>query len=233
MPADQVHEKVVKILMKDIFTDKLKPGTKLPSERDLSQALSADRTSLRVALKRMESMNLLDIKHGQGIYVKDYIKHAGIDFLRQLLLTQNGEQQNEWLVDEYFLDEIYDFWVAVFPEMIKIAAQRITPRDIETLVALITEELEDLDNLSRVIAYEEKQQDLIAAVGNNMMFLLLSNSARPLRRKIIEIFVRNVDRDTLKRFLEAKIMLIQWYAKEGTLKQAYAAADKYREVLLN
>lgn len=231
MASDQVHERVFKILIKDIFTHKLKPGTKLPPERILTAQLEVDRTSLRVALKQMESMNLLDIRQGDGVYVKDYLKFAGMDFLRHLFTIKNDEGTKEWFLDEYFLDEIYDFWVAVFPEMIKLAARRVTPRDVKALVSIIDEELENLDDMKKVLAYEERQQAIMAEIGNNVIFLRFSNSARPIRRTIIQTFAENVDRDTLKRFLEAKKLLIQWYAREGTIEKADAAAEKYREIL--
>ncbi|MDD5711603.1 MAG: GntR family transcriptional regulator [Smithellaceae bacterium] len=232
MASAQVHERVVKVLMRDIFTRKLKPGDKLPPERELAGQVNADRTSLRVALKQLEGMNLLDIRQGDGIYVRDYLRYAGIDFLRHLLSLEEGEPDG-WIMDEFFIDEIYDFWAAVFPEMMRLAARRTTPRDIKRLIDLITEELANLDDRVKLIALEERQQDIISEVGNNLIFLLLSNSARPLRRKIIEIFVTSVKRETLKQFLEAKLFLLKTHYAKDTLEQAVAGADKYRQLLLN
>jgi DNA-binding FadR family transcriptional regulator len=191
--------------------------------------MKVDLSSLRIGLKQLESMNVLDIRQGDGIYVKDYIKHAGIDFL-SLLFSQKDENQQKMIIDDYFVDEIWEFWTAVFPEILKMAAHRFSPRDVKVIVGLINEELASLDDKEKVIELEEKQQDLVVKVANNTIFLLLANSSRPLRRKIIEIFVNSIDQKTLERFAKAKVQLIKEYTS-GTLTNSLAASEKYREML--
>jgi len=44
--------------------------------------MKVDRASLRIGLKHLELMNVLTIRQGDGIYVRDYMKGASIDFLR-------------------------------------------------------------------------------------------------------------------------------------------------------
>jgi GntR family transcriptional regulator, transcriptional repressor for pyruvate dehydrogenase complex len=227
MTGQQVHEKVVKLLMRGIFTQKLKPGSKLAPERELSKQINVDRTSLRVALKQLEAMNVLDIRQGDGIYVKDYLQHAGIDFL-SLLLSQEKDDSQELIVDEYFIDEMWDFWTAIFPQILKMAAHRISARDVRAFAALFAEELENLDNKEKLIELQEKQQDLVAEVANNMIFILLSNSTRPMRRRIIEMFINNIDRETLEKYIATKMSLINDYTKETS---SVIVAEKTRDIL--
>ena len=132
MANKQVHQKVSTALMRDIFFHKLKPGEKLPSERELSNSMNVDRTSLRVALKQLEAMELLDIRPGDGIYVKDFLKHAGIDFLRTLF-SQNDTSENELAVDLFMMDEVWEWWIIMFPEMLELSAQRVSSRDFKEL----------------------------------------------------------------------------------------------------
>jgi GntR family transcriptional regulator, transcriptional repressor for pyruvate dehydrogenase complex len=229
MANQQVPEKVVRILMRDIFNNKLKPGTKLPPAKEISRQMKVDLSSLRIGLKQLESMNLLDIRQGDGIYVKDYVQHAGIDFL-SLLFSQKDENEQKMIVDDYFVDEIWEFWTAVFPEILKMAAGRFSPRDVKVIVGLMNEELANLDDREKVIELQEKQQDLVVKVANNTIFLLLANSTRPMRRKIIEIFVHSIDRKTLEKFAKAKVMLIKEYTS-GALTNSLGASEKYREML--
>ncbi|MCB1177537.1 MAG: GntR family transcriptional regulator, partial [Leptospiraceae bacterium] len=56
------HKQIVKILAREIYEEKLKPGDKLEPLRELSKKLGADQTSLRIALKHLEFLNLLEIK---------------------------------------------------------------------------------------------------------------------------------------------------------------------------
>ena len=76
----QVHERVVNILIKQIFNRQFKPGDKLPSERQLAKEMGVNRVSLRIGLKHLEMMNVLLIRQGDGIYVRDFLKGASIDF---------------------------------------------------------------------------------------------------------------------------------------------------------
>ena len=229
MANKQVHQKVVNSLMRDIFANKLKPGEKLPPERELSKSMDVDRTSLRVALKQLESMNLLDIRPGDGIYIKDFLKHAGIDFLR-LLFSQDDDASTELIGDKYVIDEVWEWWAAIFPEMIKLAAKRLSARDLKAMGELFDKELEAINDRQLVVDLEIAEQDLIASVANNMIMLLISNSSRPLRRKIAEIFISSIEKEALIEFINIKKTLMKEYLLDP--KADYnAAAEHYRGII--
>lgn len=98
MDGFQAHERVINILIRKIFSRELKPGDKLPPERQLAKDIHVDRASLRIALKNMELMNVLTIRHGDGIYVRDYMKGASIDFLRMLFYRRQNRIMNGWSI---------------------------------------------------------------------------------------------------------------------------------------
>ncbi|WP_131113806.1 FadR/GntR family transcriptional regulator [Lichenihabitans psoromatis] len=47
----------------------LKPGEKLPSQRDLAEQLGVSRPSLREAISVLEAMGLVNVRIGSGVYV--------------------------------------------------------------------------------------------------------------------------------------------------------------------
>lgn len=53
-----------------IVENGLKPGEKLPSERDLVKILNVSRSILREALRILESSGVLSIRHGEGAFVQ-------------------------------------------------------------------------------------------------------------------------------------------------------------------
>jgi GntR family transcriptional repressor for pyruvate dehydrogenase complex len=226
MAGSQVHQKVVNSLLRDIFSGRLRPGEKLSPERELSRAMNVDRTSLRVALKQLESMNLLDIRPGDGIYVKDFLQHAGIDFLR-LLFSQTDEAIADLVNDKYVVDEIWEWWAATFPEVVKLGSRRFSMRDLKEMGDLLEREARHIDDLDLVIELEVAQQDLVASVAKNMIFSLIFNSSRPLRKKIAEIFVRSVDRQSLDQFIRTKKEVLQYYLLNPT-GDFEAMAEGYR-----
>ena len=59
--------------IKNHIADKeLRPGDKLPSERDLIDSLMVSRAVVREALKSLQMMGIVDIKSGGGIYVGEF-----------------------------------------------------------------------------------------------------------------------------------------------------------------
>ena len=229
MTEFQPHERVMSILVRQIFSRQLKPGDKLPSERQLAKDIHVDRASLRIALKHLEMMNVLTIRQGDGIYVREYMKGANIDFLR-ILFLQTQEPDDEWLTDPYILDEIWEFWVFFLPEMLKLAVKRFKPRDIKKLMDIFDEELANLHDRNHLIELELKSQEAVAEVGNNIVVILLTHTCRTLRKKMIEIFFSSISEENIKNHIEKKKNLILSYMTLNT-QDSLAMIEQYRELL--
>jgi GntR family transcriptional repressor for pyruvate dehydrogenase complex len=230
MANQQAHQRVSTSLMRDIFFQKLKPGEKLLSERDLADSMSVDRTSLRVALKQLEAMELLDIRPGDGIYVRDFLKSAGIDFLRTLF-SRNEALENELAADMFVIDEVWEWWIIMFPEMLKLASQRASARDLKALSDLMDSELNNLDNRDALIELWLDEQDMIAQAVNNMVLTLLFNSSRPLRRNMLRIYHDGVNREDMEHFIITKKSLLMDFLMNAD-KTMLLDVERYREILI-
>ena len=67
--ADAVIEQIERLILQGI----LRPGTRLPAERDLAKKVDVSRPILRDALKVLEERGLLTSRHGEGTFVADVI----------------------------------------------------------------------------------------------------------------------------------------------------------------
>lgn len=65
-----LYEQVAQRLREFIDGHNLKPGDRLMSERELAERLGVSRTSVRQALTALRVMGLVDIRHGDGVYLK-------------------------------------------------------------------------------------------------------------------------------------------------------------------
>lgn len=229
MEIVQAHERVVSILIKQIFSRQLQPGEKLPSERRIAKEMQVDRASLRIGLKYLEMMNVLTIRQGDGIYVRDYIKSASIDFLR-ILFLQSDPSDEEWLADPYIMDELWEFWVMFLPEMLKLAAKRFTSRDIKAMMDIFDEELANLYDRARLVELELKSQELVAEVANNIVVILISHTCRPLRKKMIEFFFSSIDEERIKKHIEAKKNMMRTFMN-SPIEDNLSLIEQYRELL--
>src|SRR6185312_432090 len=80
-----VVDAVADRLRGDILAGRLRPGTRLPSERELSLALGVNRLTLRASLARLEALGLITTRHGAGTVVASWRERAGLETLGTLV----------------------------------------------------------------------------------------------------------------------------------------------------
>jgi GntR family transcriptional repressor for pyruvate dehydrogenase complex len=65
-----ISDSVSQQLMKLVSAKQLKAGDKLPSQRELAEQLGVGRPSVREALKRLETMGVIRIRHGKSTSIE-------------------------------------------------------------------------------------------------------------------------------------------------------------------
>ena len=80
-----VVDAVADRLRNEILSGRLRPGTRLPSERELSLALGVNRLTLRASLARLEALGLITTRHGAGTIVASWRERAGLEMLGTLV----------------------------------------------------------------------------------------------------------------------------------------------------
>jgi len=68
----RVYMEIVEQIKEQIKSGYLKAGSPLPSERELAEKFEASRSSVREAVTILESLGILEVKHGKGSYVRDF-----------------------------------------------------------------------------------------------------------------------------------------------------------------
>jgi GntR family transcriptional regulator, transcriptional repressor for pyruvate dehydrogenase complex len=74
--AEKLSHSVVRQIEQLILRGILRPGERLPSERELSERLGVSRPSLREAVAELQTRGLLATRAGAGIYVADVLGSA-------------------------------------------------------------------------------------------------------------------------------------------------------------
>jgi GntR family transcriptional repressor for pyruvate dehydrogenase complex len=87
----RLFEQAVDQIKKLIISGHLKPGDKLPSENELSHLLNVSRSSVREALRALESSGLIQVKSGAGAFVSDdaLVINSINDALQRLLTRRD------------------------------------------------------------------------------------------------------------------------------------------------
>jgi GntR family transcriptional repressor for pyruvate dehydrogenase complex len=114
----QIHE-----LIRD---GKLKAGDQLPSERDLADTFKVSRTSVREALRALETEGLVISRTGMGNFVADLPIESLVAPLAKLLIEGKDA-----------LADIFEMRKLVEPHIASLAAERATTRDIERMKTIL------------------------------------------------------------------------------------------------
>jgi GntR family transcriptional repressor for pyruvate dehydrogenase complex len=117
-PRDVVSESILAL----IRSGELKPGARLPSEPQLIELTGVSRSSVREAIRSLETMGLLEIRRGKGTYVRAIETSTMAD--AQMLLM---------LADRRVLENLVEVRVLLEPLMAQLAAERATAADLEAL----------------------------------------------------------------------------------------------------
>jgi GntR family transcriptional regulator, transcriptional repressor for pyruvate dehydrogenase complex len=116
---------VVHRLEELIRTADLRPGDRMMTERELATKLGVSRTSIRQALTALRVRGIVEVRHGDGIYL---VREANdlVDSLAQGLIESHAH-----------LPAINEVREAVEPRAARLAARRRSDDDLETMRAAL------------------------------------------------------------------------------------------------
>ncbi len=123
-PRRKLAESVAEQLM-HVLKD-MPAGAKLPPEKELMQQLGVGRSTVREALKGLEVMGVIEIRHGQGAFVADPSPSDGTEGISQALAKG---------VTHELLEARHIIEVAIT----QLAAQRRTETDLQEIEADLSE----------------------------------------------------------------------------------------------
>ncbi len=122
VPRARLYEEVAAQIRKMISEGQLKPGDKLPAERELVQRFQVSRNSIRDAIRTLETMGLVRSRQGEGTTVRDMSADSLTVPLSSVLLRQRG-----------MVEELLDARAMIEPPIAARAALHATPEQIEQL----------------------------------------------------------------------------------------------------
>lgn len=156
-------------------------GSRLPAERDLAGQLSVNRTSLREALRCMESMGLLQIRPGDGIFVQDYNSHSGLEFIGFLLSNGIG-------LDKKLLLDLAEVRRIFAVEMIQLAAERIDADALSALDEIVRQYPREASQVRLTGELDFRFFQEIAKASRNKIFLFMFNTIREVFQRVSVLY---------------------------------------------
>ena len=168
-----VSEQVFTTLLEAVLSGGYQPGEKLPRQRDLAADLQVTLGSLREALKRLEQMGLLDVRHGDATRVRDWRQSGGLDVLAHLIFRSGT-------VDTGVLEDILEARALMLRELAGLAAQRRTPVEAGQLAELAADFARHGDDAPATARVDFAFFTAVTAAAGNIVFVLILNAIRDL-----------------------------------------------------
>ncbi|MFT5111484.1 MAG: GntR family transcriptional repressor for pyruvate dehydrogenase complex [Parasphingorhabdus sp.] len=108
----KVSDSIAEQLRSHILNGVLKPGEKLPAERELVEQLGVSRPSVREALLKLEARGLIESRQGGGTFVKKILTPTFIDPLSDLI-KDNPDAISDVLECRHGLEELAASYAAL------------------------------------------------------------------------------------------------------------------------
>jgi DNA-binding FadR family transcriptional regulator len=123
---------VLELIQELIIEQDLSVGDRLPTEFELAGQLGVSRNAVREALRALEALGIVEIRHGHGIYLRE----ATLTGLAHILVFWSRLFQRDGLVGLQVMAEVRE---AIESSLIVKVMPLLTPDDLEELSAIVDE----------------------------------------------------------------------------------------------
>jgi GntR family transcriptional repressor for pyruvate dehydrogenase complex len=139
--------------------DQLKPGDRLPSERELSERLQAGRSSVREVLRALELLGLIETRRGEGTFLQPYHTHHLVELLANYILRDNKSRK-----------DLLEMRILLETGAIDLIAKRQTVLDLGKMEIAIAQ-MEQAIKEDRIPLKQDQQfhEELIRQTGNHLL----------------------------------------------------------------
>lgn len=191
---EKLYVRIAKQLNNAIENEIYKPGDKLPTERELSSQLNVSRASVREALAVLEITNVIEIKVGDGSYVKQRSSNFQFDtksssafelievriYLESLItklaierateknikeIEETNEGLRKYINNEEQLDEFFAYGIAFHKKLAEATHNDILIQIANGLFEQDTHPLWKHLNMKVLLSYEAREHQLLEHEG--------------------------------------------------------------------
>jgi GntR family transcriptional repressor for pyruvate dehydrogenase complex len=171
---NKVYEEVAKQIER-LILKKLKPGDKLPSERELAEMLQVSRSSIRDAIRGLELMGLVEPRQGAGTIVRELSAESVVNPFANSLKHQRDQ-----------VSELLDFRKMLEPPLAARAATHATDDEIAEMEEILQRQENKMALGEAAVAEDTEFHYSIALASGNTVVLKVLDVVMDLLRETRE-----------------------------------------------
>ena len=182
--AGTTSEGVVSQLREMIHRGELRPGDRLPPERDLAKILGVSRPTLRAGIRSLAAVGVLQSRQGAGTFV---VKSDGPPSLDssplRLMASLHG----------FTSAEMFEARLSLEMAVAGLAAERATGDQMATMAEEVAGMYASLDDPEQFLVHDVRFHQTIAAASGNRILTALMNMVATI---LFETRIKTVKRAT-------------------------------------
>jgi GntR family transcriptional regulator, transcriptional repressor for pyruvate dehydrogenase complex len=166
-----VAGRVFSRLVEDVLSGRYEPGEKLPTQRALAAELGVNMASVREAVKRLEQLGLVEVRHGDAMRVTDWRTSGGLDVIAHVLFAAGG-------LDHDMLGQLMEARRLMLGEAARLAAERRDGDQARRLEGLAERIAQAPDAAAAQALDFAFFAELVEAAGNVVLVLVMNSIRR-------------------------------------------------------
>lgn len=178
----KTYELVVRVIKDEIFAGRLRPGDRLPGERQLSEQLKVSRPSVREAVRILQALEIVRTSPGTG-------ESSGLIVSAQPSRALTDLLGVHVALSSYDVEEVMSTRMALEVQAVRQLAGSAGQRDMSALRQVL--ECMQQEDLSRSEFHDvdtEFHVELAKATGNMLLADLMGALRESVRRPMDEVF---------------------------------------------
>ncbi|MGI6669853.1 MAG: FadR/GntR family transcriptional regulator [Acetivibrionales bacterium] len=178
--CDMVMEKVLDFIVEGHY----KYGDRLPPENEFAEKFGVSRVTIRESFKKLSIIGVVDIRQGEGTFVKKVTPSSLIELVLPLMMLDMNE-----------FEELYEGRICIETAMARLAARKRTQEDVDRLSALIPlmEECLINEDILRYNELDAQFHTMIAEMSKNKILMNMHSMLKKVRDRCIRISNSNIE----------------------------------------
>jgi DNA-binding FadR family transcriptional regulator len=158
-----LHQSAQRAIRDYVLNNRLRGGDPLPGEMELARQLGISRNSVREAIRALESVGILEVRRGRGVFVREFSFEPLVEGLFYGLLYELRE-----------VEELLDIRCVLETGMIERAIARMGDAALADIRATVAR-MGELASAGRSFAEEDRQFHalLFGGIGSETLLRLL------------------------------------------------------------
>ena len=171
---NRIYEEIARQIEK-MITEKMKPGDRLPPERQLADMFGVSRSSIRDAIRTLELSGLVEARQGLGTVVREHSADAVINPLTQVLVQKRK-----------LVGELLDVRKMIEPPLAARAAVHATSDEVAEMDSILRRQEEKMRGGELAIEEDNEFHYAIALAADNSVVLKVLDVLMDLLRETRE-----------------------------------------------